>query len=168
MYERYFKILEVDQNISLAELKSVFRRKAIQFHPDKNNSKDAHENFILIKEAYDKIQLFLNASQKNEEFINYNQNQPSSYQRKSHEYKNYNYHYKNKPTSSGSNRIQKQTLADKIATLFLSLLGIALISSPIINYNDLHSQFSKYIESSIVGFIIGMLLLTFSVLSLKK
>jgi curved DNA-binding protein CbpA len=166
MYERYFKILEVDQNISLEELKSVFRRKVIQFHPDKNNSADAHEKFIQIKEAYDKIQTFLNVSQKNDVFINHSQYQP--YQRQSYEYKNYNYHYKNKPTSSGSNRIQKQTLADKIAALFLSILGIALISSPIINYNNLHFQFSKYIESSIVGFIIGILLLTFSVLSLKK
>ena len=55
MYEKYFNILEVDQNVSLEELKSVFRRKAIQFHPDRNNSKDAHEKFILIKRFKDFI-----------------------------------------------------------------------------------------------------------------
>jgi len=161
MDEKYFKILEVDHNISLEKLKSVFRRKVIQFHPDKNNSADAHEKFILIKEAYDKIIIFLSDSHKNEECIN----QPS-YNRQSQEYRYYNYQYKR--YYHGVNKTRKQSLADKIAALLLSLFSLALMSSPIINYNDLHSQLSKYIESSIVGFIIGMLLLTFSVLSLKK
>lgn len=168
MYEEYFNLLEVDKNVTLDELKSVFRRKAFQFHPDRNNSHDAYEKFILIKEAYDKIQIFLSVSQKNEEFIHYNRYNSSTFKSQSQDYCNNKSGYRKKTNYQEINKSQKKTLSDKIIFILTSLLGIALMSSPIINYNELHSQLSKYLESSIVGFIIGLVLLLFSLYTLKK
>lgn len=50
----YYQILEVDKNSSEDEIKSAFRKKAIQWHPDKNQGdKKAEEKFKEINEAYE-------------------------------------------------------------------------------------------------------------------
>lgn len=49
----YYKILNLSQNATNDEIKKAFRKKAIQFHPDKNASKDAAERFREIYEAYE-------------------------------------------------------------------------------------------------------------------
>jgi hypothetical protein len=48
----YQKILGVKDPVSPEELKKAFRKKANEFHPDKNPSKDAQKRFIEICEAY--------------------------------------------------------------------------------------------------------------------
>ncbi|MEG1749839.1 MAG: molecular chaperone DnaJ [Tannerellaceae bacterium] len=50
----YYEILGVDKNASVEEIKKAYRKKAIQFHPDKNpGDKQAEENFKEAAEAYD-------------------------------------------------------------------------------------------------------------------
>lgn len=162
MYEKYYKILEVDKNVSQEELKTAFRRKAIQFHPDKNKSKDAQENFILIKEAYDTIQMLLTAQQKN------HRNNFSHTESKTRS-ESYNiYQKKNKTAYCKNNRIYKNDMSSKILAILILPLGLALVFSPLINYRDLHTQTSKYIGSAIVGLIIGVIMLLFSFFSLKS
>ena len=53
MRERYYEILGIKQDASLAEIKSAFRKKAKQLHPDINKSTTAHEDFVLLSEAYE-------------------------------------------------------------------------------------------------------------------
>jgi DnaJ like chaperone protein len=56
-----YKILGIDRNSSPEEIKKVYRKLAIEFHPDKvaylgeNVRKDAEEKFRKINEAYEKI-----------------------------------------------------------------------------------------------------------------
>ena len=49
----YYKILGLDRNSSDSEIKKAFRKKAMDFHPDRNkDNPKAEENFKQVNEAY--------------------------------------------------------------------------------------------------------------------
>lgn len=53
-YKDYYKILGVDRNATEAQIKSAFRKLALQYHPDRNpGNKQAEEKFKDINEAYE-------------------------------------------------------------------------------------------------------------------
>ena len=53
-YKDYYKILGIERNATDAEIKSAFRKLALQFHPDRNpGNKQAEEKFKEINEAYE-------------------------------------------------------------------------------------------------------------------
>ena len=50
----YYEVLEVARNVSEADLKKAFKRKAMKYHPDRNpDDKNAEEKFKEAKEAFD-------------------------------------------------------------------------------------------------------------------
>lgn len=51
--ETYYKILGVSSNATVEEIKRAYRQKAKELHPDKNKNPEAHEQFILLTEAYE-------------------------------------------------------------------------------------------------------------------
>src|SRR5690554_1207713 len=54
MKKDYYEILGVDKSADAAAIKKAYRKKAIEFHPDKNpGDKEAEENFKLAAEAYE-------------------------------------------------------------------------------------------------------------------
>lgn len=52
----YYEVLELKKDASVDEIKKAYRKKAIQYHPDKNpDSKEAEEKFKEAAEAYDAL-----------------------------------------------------------------------------------------------------------------
>jgi hypothetical protein len=51
--EIYYKILGIKNGANREEVKKAYRKKAMEFHPDKNKASDANEKFIEITVAYE-------------------------------------------------------------------------------------------------------------------
>ena len=51
----YYKILDISQAASDEEIKEAYRKKALQYHPDVNDSPESHVKFQEIGEAYNTL-----------------------------------------------------------------------------------------------------------------
>lgn len=49
----YYDVLGVSKNSSASEVKSAYRKKALEFHPDRNKASDAETKFKEVNEAYE-------------------------------------------------------------------------------------------------------------------
>jgi len=52
MIKNHYNTLEINRYASIEEIKKAYRRLSLKWHPDINNSPDAHDRFIEINEAY--------------------------------------------------------------------------------------------------------------------
>lgn len=59
-----YKVLGVTKSASADEIKKAYRKLAVEFHPDKNKSKEAEEKFKTINQAYE----VLSNSQKKQQY----------------------------------------------------------------------------------------------------
>ena len=48
----YYEVLEVGRNATEEDIRKAFRKKAMEFHPDRNRADDAAERFKEVNEAY--------------------------------------------------------------------------------------------------------------------
>lgn len=48
----YYEVLQVGKNASEEDIRKAFRKKAMEYHPDRNKAKDASERFKEVNEAY--------------------------------------------------------------------------------------------------------------------
>lgn len=53
MKRDYYEVLGVSKSASAADIKSAYRKLAMQWHPDRNKSSDAEDKFKEINEAYE-------------------------------------------------------------------------------------------------------------------
>jgi len=57
--DNYFKILGLENNATLDQIKKAYRKKARMYHPDLNKREDATKIFIAINEAYEYLSEFV-------------------------------------------------------------------------------------------------------------
>ena len=50
-----YSILGIDRNARNADIRSAYKSQAFRFHPDRNDSETAEDDFKLIKEAYETL-----------------------------------------------------------------------------------------------------------------
>lgn len=48
-----YKILEIEENSSICEIKKAYKKLILKYHPDKSSNIDTTSKFIEIKYAYD-------------------------------------------------------------------------------------------------------------------
>lgn len=69
----YYEVLEVTRTATVEEIKKAYRKKAIQYHPDKNpGNKEAEEKFKEAAEAYE----VLSDEQKRSQYDRFGHNAP--------------------------------------------------------------------------------------------
>lgn len=49
----YYAVLGIDSDAPLGAIKTAYRKKAAEFHPDRNSDADAPARFRDVQEAYD-------------------------------------------------------------------------------------------------------------------
>ena len=49
----YLELFNLNESSTLEDIKKRYRKLAKEFHPDRNKDSNAHERFLLIKEAYE-------------------------------------------------------------------------------------------------------------------
>lgn len=54
--DNYYHVLGIQKNAPLEDIKKAYWTKAKLLHPDKNKNADAHEQFVLLNEAYEYVQ----------------------------------------------------------------------------------------------------------------
>ena len=52
MFPDYYKTLGIHSSVTKKNIKKSYRKLALEFHPDRNKSPNAHKKFIEINEAY--------------------------------------------------------------------------------------------------------------------
>lgn len=57
--DQYYKILGLQPDATIEQLKKAYRNKARQYHPDLNSRNDAAEIFIAINEAYEYLEKYI-------------------------------------------------------------------------------------------------------------
>ena len=71
----YYKVLELNTNASIAEIKKSFRTLALKYHPDKNKDVGSKEKFMKIVEAYEVLS-DINGKKNYDESITVKKNTP--------------------------------------------------------------------------------------------
>ncbi|HLP19722.1 MAG TPA: J domain-containing protein, partial [Chitinophagales bacterium] len=49
----YYRVLELKPGATVIQIKAAYRKRAKELHPDRNKSATAHQDFILLTEAYE-------------------------------------------------------------------------------------------------------------------
>lgn len=88
----YYRILQINEGSTVAQIKIAYRTRAKQLHPDRNKSPTAHTDFILLTEAYEYLSANPNAKISHTVYeTTYNQTSYSDTRQRAHDYANMQY-----------------------------------------------------------------------------
>lgn len=163
--KNYYEILDISANSSEIEIKKAFRKKAFEFHPDKNSSNNASAKFREVYEAYEILidsdkrliydrlyaEFFINVqpieiinTDKDSEFediVDKTRNRAESFSKMSYQ------------DMESYFRIIFNNIPDLTLTSFILILGCFLIIGSFFNENSI---------AILIGFVIGVPLIIVS------
>jgi hypothetical protein len=132
--EQYFKILGVDINASLDQVKKAYRKKARLYHPDLNKKKEAAELFIIINEAYEYLLDYIESGRKADDARAKLVKEWQEYRRQEARKRAYKYSKEKYIEFTRSNTYKTSMVLNKVQ-LFINLsVAVFIISMAIIGY----------------------------------
>lgn len=168
----YYSILGIRQGASYDEIRKAYRRKAMEYHPDRNHCENAQEMFIRVTEAYEYLISHPHGRNISEEEARRNYQAWVDYRRaearkRAEEYAKKSY------SAFRKSPIYKSTTVIDGTMVFMGLgLGLAVILMTIFGYSyRLRTATSPREEPSLslaaVSLIIGIMYLVISVFYLS-
>ncbi|MCU0376708.1 MAG: DnaJ domain-containing protein [Bacteroidales bacterium] len=168
----YYKLLGLRQGASDDEIRKAYRRKALEYHPDRNRSEGAHEMFIRVTEAYDYLTSHPHGRNISEEEVLRNYQAWVSYRqaearKRAEEYARVTYATFRKST------LYKSTSIIDGTTVFLGLgLAIAVIFMTLFGYTyrlkrATSPQEEPSVTLALVSIVIGIIYLSVSIIYLS-
>jgi len=135
MYYESCKILGVDPEATIEEIRKSFREKAKLLHPDVNKDNNANENFITLKKAYDYILKHHNLINYSK-YTNYFENSKSNFSCSFNNFYTRRYYYyihnqKNHNKKNNNENVEKKLAFLNVLTYIIFIfIGLIMIISP--------------------------------------
>ncbi|MGN6647734.1 MAG: J domain-containing protein [Cytophaga sp.] len=147
--DSYYKVLEISSDASIDEIKHAYKRKAKQLHPDKNKGVDAHEQFILVTEAYEFLKTYKTGKLKNSTNNTFNsewETQKEKIRTKAKQYAEMQYEEFKK-----TDQYKNVQAANTVILHLYFFSSVILIMSPLWGY--IYKQWSGFFVGLFVAFI---------------
>lgn len=157
--DQYLKILGLEGEASIIQIKKAYRIKARRYHPDLNKQKDAKDIFIAINEAYEYLTELHYAKKSSDELYSQRVKAWQEYRRKE-AIKNAQSYAKAKFGDFSKSNIYRTSLVlNKIQIIINMLVSVFIITMAVFGYIiRLNMVAEGYDPPSIYGFL-GFLLI---------
>ncbi|MBN2681011.1 MAG: DnaJ domain-containing protein [Bacteroidales bacterium] len=161
MYEKYYKILEINPGATKEEIKKSYRRLVKKYHPDVSKLPDSHEKFIAVSEAYEML------LQQGKSLAELNREAKEEYFREVRERARKRAEAQKEKLRQEMEEYKKSGLYDVILllkygfSLFIPLLGISLITAMVLEgVNHGNQAFLRFVPVGVLGgFLLGYVLI---------
>lgn len=143
MKEQYYEILSVSKNATLPEIKKAYRKKAKLLHPDVSKRENAHEEFILLNEAFEYLQhlktgkiyneineTYTRTKRRYDDFVEWEQAERQNARERAQEYARMQYEQFTK-TEYYKNAMALNLIVDLIS---VSLVIFIFVGAPLLGY----------------------------------
>lgn len=168
----YYKLLGIRQGASEDEIRKAYRRKALEYHPDRNRSEGAHEMFIRVTEAYDYLTSHPHGRNISEEEVLRNYQAWVAY-RQAEARKRAEQYARTTYAAFRKSQLYKSTSVIDGTTVFLGLgLAVAVIIMTVFGYTyrlkrATSAQEEPSVTLALVSITIGIIYLTVSIIYLS-
>lgn len=168
----YYKLLGVRQGASDDEIRKAYRRRAMEYHPDRNRSEGAHEMFIRVTEAYDYLTSHPHGRNISEEEVTRNYQAWVEY-RQAEARKRAEQYARASYAAFRKSPIYKSTSVIDGATVFLGLgLAVAVILMTVFGYtyrlkHATSADEEPSVTLALVSIVIGIIYLAVSMIYLS-
>jgi len=168
----YYNILGVRQGATDDEIRKAYRRKAMEYHPDRNSSENAQEMFIKVTEAYEYLTSHPHGRNISEEELRRNYQAWVDYRRAEARKRAEEYAKKSYAAFKKSPIYKSTTVIDGTMVFMGMSLAIAVILMTVFGYSyRLRTATSPREEPSLslaaVSLVIGILYLVISIIYLS-
>ncbi len=168
----YYRLLGIRQGASEDEIRKAYRRKALEYHPDRNRSENAQEMFIRVTEAYDYLTSHPHGRNITEEEVMRNYQAWVAY-RQSEARKRAEHYARTTYAAFRKSPLYKSTSVIDGTTVFLGLgLAVAVILMTVFGYtyrlrHAASEQDKPSVTLALVSITIGIIYLSISIIYLS-